>query len=102
MPRPKGSRDIAPKVRFQILKALDNLQAHTGKEPYEHIIEEMVEHGVAPTLQKLQGFIPKEQNIEVNQNTTVTLDPSNLDADTMREVFAARRAGLIRPSTDVH
>ena len=65
--RPKGTRDVAPKVRFIVDNAMEKLGMQVC---IDMLAEEILEHGFANTLPKLSQFFPKEMDI-----TTTNLSP---------------------------
>ena len=65
--RPKGSRDVAPKVRFIVDNAIEKLGMNAC---IDMLVNEIQENGLAVTLPKLSAFFPKEMDI-----TTTNLTP---------------------------
>ena len=67
MARPKGKRDVAPKVRFIVDNAIEKLGMQAC---IDMLADEIKENGFAVTLPKLAQFFPKEMDI-----TTTNLSP---------------------------
>ena len=70
--KPKGAKSIAPLIREEFFKAVDELEKEG--QPLSHILKQQLKKKPLETLRAVSAFSPREKNIEFDSGAIDYVD----------------------------
>jgi len=88
--RPKNSREVTPRLRWALDKAIDILEKRSGLDLAEHLADEMQDRGVVTVIREMSCILPKNVEMDVKGSVAIDTKASAEDLQIIRNLRQER------------
>ena len=85
--RPKNKREVTPRLRWALDKAIDILETESGLDLAQHIAKDMEERGLASVIRDYSCILPKDVAIDHTKTVNVSVNTNQIADEVLKQVL---------------